>query len=353
MDPRIEEYKRLVGKRFQGENPTDVSRLERELGWLTRVAGAVVSGRMSSSGSEANEVLDGDMSARVFQLMIYTAEADASALQRPGASLASLATPQGRARNTKGGLILDDAILEFAQAFRRAYIGEEAVATSKVYVRMAERLGMTNNMVVLNVVATKIASNLRSYGVVDGLDIIEKSLTLLADLAGGYSSSRLLCKLTTICEMIAHHDEEHFPFMSGPDSKMGRHRTTFYHTLLRILFASGGPDFNVELEFGRFMEPLRMKLDALGAIQSKETFVKDPAVKSAVIGVLRDLRGVVSTMTTRKTYAILFEWLYPHRTPIILKICEVFSEAGVPEVTTPLLKFYSEFIFNKSQRIFI
>ena len=351
MDPLLDNFKQLAEMGFQGQDPTRISRLERELAWLTRVIGAVIAGRLNSSGSEANELIDGELSSRVFQLMILTAKADEVASKRPGVTPAVLATPQGRARNTKGAIALDDAIVDFSQSFRRAYIGEEAVATSKVYVRMAERLGMTNNIAVLNIVATKIACNLRSYGVMDGLTIIAKSLTLLSDLAGGYSSSRLLCKLDTVCEMITHHDEDHFPFMCGPDSKTGRHRTTFYNVLLRILYASGGADFNLEQEFLRFMEPLRIKMEQLGSIQTKEAVLADPNVKKAVIGVCRDLRGVISTMTSRKVYNLFFDWLYPQRTPVILKMCEVFSEAGAADVTNPLLKFVCEFIFNRSQRI--
>lgn len=351
MDPMLENYKRFASNGGVGANPLEVSKLERELAWLSRVIGAVVSGRLNASSSEAQELTDGELSSRVFQLMIHTVDADRAWRQRPGVDAVTLATPAGRARNTKGALALDLAIVDFTQSFRRAYIGEEAVATSKVYVRMAERLGMTDHMIVLDVVASKIACNLRNYGVVDGLQIIAKSLTLLSDLAAGYSSSRLLCKLSTIREMIAFHDEDNFPFMKGPDSRMGRHRTTFYQTLLRILFASGGADFDSELEFTRFMAPLRRKLEVLGSLQSKAAFVGDQSVKTAVIGVLRDLRGVVSTMTNRKTYALFFEWIFPAHTPVLLMICEAYSEAGVPEVTTPLLKFYAEFVFNKSQRI--
>lgn len=351
MDPMLENYKAFAASGGVGLNPADVSKLERELAWLTRIIGAIVSGRLNSSSSEQQELTDGEVSARVFQLMMHTVDADNRARQRPGATPSSLATPAGRVRNTKGAIALDSAIVDFTQAFRRSYIGEEAVATSKVYVLMAERLGMSDHMIVLNVVASKIACNLRSYGVVDGLVIIGKSLSLLQDLASGYSSSRLLCKLQTVQEMIASHDEDNFPFMTGPDSRMGRHRTTFYQTLLRILFASTGSNFDLEVEFTRFMGPIRRKLEALAALPSKDAFRNDPTVKNAVIGVLRDLRGVVATVSNRKTYSLFFEWLYPTYTPVLLKICEVFSEAGVPEVTNVLLKFFAEFIYNKSQRI--
>lgn len=351
MDPLLENYKAFAASGGVGANPAEVSKLERELAWLTRVIGAIVSGRLNSSSTDLQELTDGELSARVFQLMIHTVAADNTARQRPGVTPDSLATPAGRARNTKGALALDLAIIDFTQAFRRSYIGEEAVATSKVYVRMAERLGMHDHMVVLDVVASKIASNLRGYGVVDGLNIIAKSLALLQDLASGYSSSRLLCKLQTVREMIANHDEDSFPFMKGPDSGIGRHRTTFYQTLMRILFSSAGSSFDSEREFTRFMEPLRRKLEVLASLPSKDAFLSDPSVKKAVIGVLRDLRGVTASVSNRKTYTLFFEWIYPQYTPVLLKICEVFAEAGVPGVTNVILKFYTEFIFNKSQRI--
>lgn len=351
MDPLLENYKVFAASGGAGANPVEVSKLERELAWLTRIIGAIISGRLNSTSSESQEFTDGDLSARVFQLMIYTVEADNTARQRPGVTAAQLATPAGRARNTKGAIALDNAIMDFSQAFRRAFIGEEAVASSKVYVKLAERLGMSDNLVVLDVVASKIACNLRSYGVVDGVEIITTSLTLLHDLASGYSSSRLLCKLTTIREMIANHDEDNFPFMKGPDARMGRHRTTFYQTLLRILFASGGSNFDSETEFIRFMEPLDRKLKILAAIPNKQSFISDASVKAAVVGVLRDMRGVVSTVLNRKSYGFFFDWFYENHSAVLLIICDVFSAAGVTEVTNVLLKFYAELVFNKSQRI--
>lgn len=364
-DQRLENYKTFAMSGGIGADPVQVSRLERELAWLTRVIGAVVAGRLNASSTETQELTDGELSSRVFQVMIHTVDADRNAMvhrqQQAGGSgtmqngapppSVFAATPQARARNTKGALALDEAIVEFSQAFRRTYIGEEAVATSKVYVRLAERLGMNDHMIVLDVVASKVAYNLRNYGVVDGEKIVSKSLTLLSDLASGYSSSRLLCKLTTVREMVANHDEVHFPFMKGPDSKMGRHRTTFYTTLLRILFASGGVDFDSEREFTRFMEPLRLKLVTLAGMPDKQSFLSDATIKPVVIGVLRDLRGVAATMSNRKSYAMFFDWIHDAHTPVLLRICEVFSEAGAPDVTNPLLKLYAEFVNNKSQRI--
>ena len=113
----------------------------------------------------------------------------------------------------------------------------------------------------------------------------------------------------TICEMISNHNEESFPFMRGPDARIGRHRTTSYQTVLRILFAIGGANFDSELEFTRFMELLRRKLELFISFPNKDAFRSDPPVTRAVIGVLRGLRGVVPTILSRKTYSLFFDWL--------------------------------------------
>ena len=45
---------------------------------------------------------------------------------------------------------------------------------------------------------------------------------------------------------------------------------------------------------------------------------------------------------------LVFDWLYPRHTPLLLHTMEVF--ANDPQVTTPLLKFVAEFVLNKTQR---
>eukprot|EP00967_Tisochrysis_lutea_P133039 scaffold232893_cov30-Tisochrysis_lutea.AAC.5 len=52
--------------------------------------------------------------------------------------------------------------------------------------QMQERLNLADHMAVLAVLMNKIVTNLKMRS--DCLDITEKTLLLLADLAGGYSS---------------------------------------------------------------------------------------------------------------------------------------------------------------------
>jgi exportin-7 len=120
MDTRLENYNAFARSGGIGTDPAQVSRLERELAWLSRVIGAVVSGRLSASSTESQELTDGELSSRVFQLMMYTVDADRASLalmqQSGAAGQQQPGTPQSRARNTKGALALDDAIVEFSQS---------------------------------------------------------------------------------------------------------------------------------------------------------------------------------------------------------------------------------------------
>jgi len=343
VDPMIQQYRTaIVDQRLASTSNPQLAMLERDVAWIVRVIGAAVGGRLSSSSSEEQELADGELSSRVFQLMISIVDSDNARTQAGAAPT----------RNNPTRVSLDEAIVEFSQAFRKAYIGEQAVATSKVYVRLSERLGIPDHTVVLDVVASKIAYNLRFYGMVDGEGVVAKSLALLQDFASGHSSSRLLGKLATVTTMLRNHGEAHFPFMKGPDSRMGRHRTTFYYTLSRILFAGlGGGEFDSERGFESFMTPLQERLTALAQVPSTEMFLQDPSVKSAVVGILRDLRGVVAATHLRKTYGLFFDWFYPAHSPVLLRICEVYSTAGVYDVTNPLLKFYAELVHNRPHRI--
>jgi hypothetical protein len=50
-----------------------------------------------------------------------------------------------------------------------------------------------------------------------------------------------------------------------------------------------------------------------------------------------------------RTYSLLFDWMYPGNFRAVLCCLEAYADT--PAVTTPLLKFVSEFVFNKSQRL--
>mmetsp|Transcript_25560 Transcript_25560/g.71479 ORF Transcript_25560/g.71479 Transcript_25560/m.71479 type:complete len:1067 (+) Transcript_25560:187-3387(+) len=322
MDPIINLYSEWVN--VAGDR--DVSQLqvvEGQLTWLVYIVGAVIRGRLSSSSAESQETIDGDLAARVFGLLqlcdagFHTRRYEEHSRQR-----------------------LDTALLAFFQNFRKVYIGEQAMHSSKVYTRLNERLGLNDHLMVLNVILGKIATNLRVYGAAE--DVIHLTLTLFQDLASGYMSGKLLLKLEATGYVLTHHTREHFAFLDDPSNS--RNRTTFYYTLSRLLFMEDTPS-----KFKAFMDPLNKVLIAMAGHASTAQQLCMSVPKQTVVGLMRDLRGITMATNSRRTYGMLFDLLYPTHFPVLLRCLEAW--AGDPEVTTPLLKFISEFVLNKTQRL--
>ncbi|CAN0539666.1 unnamed protein product, partial [Ectocarpus sp. 12 AP-2014] len=70
------------------------------------------------------------------------------------------------------------------------------------------------------------------------------------------------------------------------------------------------------------------------------------SVKHALIGVCRDLRGVTAATNNRRSYGMLFDALYPAHFGVFVRASEEWSDS--PEVTTSLMKFMMEFVYNKA-----
>ncbi|MBA0725549.1 hypothetical protein Golax_022129, partial [Gossypium laxum] len=162
-----------------------------------------------------------------------------------------------------------------------------------LYARLSELLGLHDHLLLLNVIVGKIATNLKCY--TESEQVIDHTLSLFLELASGYMTGKLLLKLDTVKFIIANH-------------------TVF-----------------VSLE------------------STPDAVFRTDAVKYALIGLMRDLRGIAMATNSRRTYGLLFDWLYPAHMPLILKGITHWTDT--PEVTTPLLKFMAEFVLNKAQRL--
>ncbi|KAL6753879.1 armadillo-type protein [Haematococcus lacustris] len=317
--------------------------LEGQLTWLVYIIGAIIRGRLSSSNAESQEAIDGDLAARVFGLLALADEG--LHLQRYG--------NLHRQR-------LDAALLHFFQCFRKVYIGEQVMHSSKVYGCLTERLGLADHPAVLNVMLAKVAKNLSVYAFSEHLVFL--TLQLFQDLSAGYMSGKLLMKLDCVAVLLAHHSSHYYAFL---DHKVNsRNRTTFYATLARLLFMEEQP-----MRFRTFVAPLHAQLLAIAAAAGLPAGLPTgtvglpvtmpngagaAALRAAVpaeqvIGLFRDLRGIAAATNSRRTYNLLFDWMYPAHFPTIIKCLEAWAD--VPAVTTPLLKFMAEFVFNKTTRL--
>lgn len=71
---------------------------------------------------------------------------------------------------------LNVSILTFFQNFRKVYIGDQAMHSSKVYNRLSESVGVTDHLGALSVMVNKIASNLKNFA--SSESVVEHTLDL-------------------------------------------------------------------------------------------------------------------------------------------------------------------------------
>ena len=320
LDPAIAEFNQCTNMPL-GSHPGNLEIVEGRLTWLVYIVGAVIRGRLSCSSAEPQETLDGDLAFRVFQLIQVM-------------DMGFHATRYGAESRQR----LDLAVLNFFGNFRKVYVGEQAMHSSKVYVQLSERMGLHDHLMVMNLTVTKITMNLKSFAQCS--KVVESSLNLLQDLAVGFMSGKLLLRLDAIKGTLVAHTPEHFPFLAQYANT--RNRTIFYATLGRLLFMDDSAE-----KFHEFMAPFGDLCDRLAATDA-HTF-RTHEVKHTLIGLFRDLRGIASAANSRRTYGLLFDWMYPRHTGLLLRAMENFADD--PQVSTPLLKFVAEFVLNKTQRL--
>jgi exportin-7 len=128
----------------------------------------------------------------------------------------------------------------------------------------------------------------------------------------------------------------------------------YYHTLSKLLFMEVRDNKDA---FDKFMEPQGHILNTLWQQSCQGVqFLRNDHCKGPLIGLCRDLRGICLACTASDSYAMLFGWLVDNpKNPAASRVT-LFSRAldawwDDAQVTTPLLKFMSEFVYNKAQRI--
>ena len=60
---------------------------------------------------------------------------------------------------------------------------------------------------------------------------------------------------------------------------------------------------------------------------------------------VRDLRGIAYAFNSKISYMMLFDWIFPAYTQLLLRALDVW--ANEPQVTTPLLKLFAELAQNR------
>uniref|UniRef100_A0A8C8SQD7 RAN binding protein 17 n=1 Tax=Pelusios castaneus TaxID=367368 RepID=A0A8C8SQD7_9SAUR len=319
FDQNAQNYQKLLHS--SSRNPLEITVQEGCLAWLVYLVGTVVGGRLTYTSTDEHDAMDGELSCRVFQLI----------------SLMDAQLP--RSSNEKVEL----AILWFLDQFRKTYVGDQLQRTSKVYARMSEVLGITDDNHVLETFMGKIVTNLKCWGRCE--PVISRTLQFLNDLSVGYPLyyTLQLVKIDAVKFMLQNHTSKHFPFLGVNDNYSLsdlRCRTTFYTALTRLLMVDLGED---EDEFENLMLPLTVSFETVIQIFNNR------AVERMLIGLARDLRGIAFALNTKTSYTMLFDWIYSAYLPILQRAIELwYREAAC---TTPILKLMAELLQNRSQRL--
>jgi exportin-7 len=359
LDPILSKYAEACsileqrgGSAGDGAIHQQLEAMENQLAWIVYVIGAIIGGQVYASGStDGDELVDADLSQRVFRAMQLTEH--------------RLIASGGQ---QKPSVHFELALLFYFSSFRKSYIGEQhgmpsaptptsassagvsspimspssdvaLTAKHKAYLRMFERMGFGDHTIVVNMIVTKIGNNLKFWG--EDEVVISKTLALFFEITSGYSTGKLLLGLETVQYLIAHHTADEFPFLAIPANT--RHRTTFHTTIARLLFTTAFDECSERFE--RFMEPIE---DVLNKLMQTPSY-RVPEAREAVIGVCRDLRGIVQQTHNRRTFSCIFDFLYPTYFPVFVRAAEELFDH--PPAMAALLKFLQELAYNKAQRV--
>ncbi|XP_022640688.1 exportin-7-B isoform X3 [Vigna radiata var. radiata] len=321
VEPIMKNYMKEANLQSQVDS-FELSVTESKLAWFTHIVAAILrTKQISGSSGESHEILEAEISACVLQLI----------------NISDSGFHCKRYENVSKQR-LDRAILTFFQHFRKCYIGDQIVSSSKLYTRLSELLGLHDHLLLLNVIVGKMITNLKCY--TKCKEVIDHTLNLFLEMTSGYMSGKLLLKLDSVKQMISNKNRDLFPFIENWECF--RSRTTLYYTIGMLIFLEDNP-----VKFKSTMEPFSQVLARLES--TPDALFQSDAVKFAFIGLMRDLRGIAMATNSRRTYGFLFDWLYPAHMPLLLK--GITHYADIPEVTTPLLKLVAELVLNKSQRL--
>jgi len=213
------------------------------------------------------------------------------------------------------------------------------LSSSRIFTRLGETVKLSTPPLFVELFVRKCITNL-TYWARDGF-VVKKTLDIFKNLATGLLSSKILVKLDLVEAMLTHHTAQHFPFLNFPENS--HNRTSYYEILSRLLFANEHVD-----RFPQFTAPFREVIEFLHRQTSVEE-LKQEKCKFIIIGLLRDLRGVVMACLSRAHVEMVWEWIYPSVMVIFAQFAALFYDT--PSVISPLLKFAAQLAENRNSRL--
>ena len=187
-------------------------------------------------------------------------------------------------------------------------------------------MGLGDVSAIMNIIVIKICNNIRYWNRAN--ELLDTTLTVFVDLITSYSSSKTLLNLETVNFMVHNHIGAHFPFL-GYDND-NKYRITFYTALTRLVFTAAE---DINNEFDDFIAPNLEIIEQLNATED----LSEGSVKVALVGLFRDLRGITQATSTKRTYNLLFDAIFPSCFTLLKRAIDY--NYNDPQVMTALLKF--------------
>ena len=368
-------FERLISDFEQAMNMTPdqarqqekaVAVMEGQLTWLVQITSAVIGVQGGSDSSKKNSTelgWDGQLCRCIFTLIELLDRRVAQSKIRADSKLevAILAFFKNFKKVYMNDMVVSQAgagggyrlsgtasvpggspahpLLSLALSGSRSSVNEDNEEKDSVTIFEAMGRGIDINFI-MKVIVEKLCNNVQFWHNEDS--VLEETLAVFVDFVSSYSGSKTLLGLETVNFMVHNHVGQHFPFL-GYDSD-NKHRTTFYAALSRLVFSSSEDLNNC---FDTFIAPNLAIIEQLSQLDNMR---QRPEAKLAIIGAMRDFRGITSSAYSRRTYNLLFEALYPAIFPLLNRIAEEWADE--PQVMTSLMKFLLEFVQNKGQRIY-
>ncbi|CAH8538524.1 unnamed protein product [Schistosoma rodhaini] len=319
---------------------------EHRLAWLVYMVGALISGRVNYANADE---CDGELACRVIQLNRLITNFITS--NTP--STVSNCTNTMLTTQSPSMIRLELAVLSFFEQLRRVYVGENVGRLSKFYQCLSDKLGISDEMMILDIFINKILTNLKYWNTCES--ILQRTLNLLSELSIGFSAMRKLLRLDNIQFILFNHTPEYFPFLSpnttmelSQSSTISRLRTTFYASISRLLMVELGED---DEKFLNFVSPLTRVTNQLiiALLFEDSSNLNQKLMKLSMIGLARDLRGILYSLNNKISYQMLMNWLYPNGLQLFKHALELWPLDYT--ITVPILKTITELINNRNGRL--
>ncbi|RTG82788.1 exportin-7 [Schistosoma bovis] len=174
------------------------------------------------------------------------------------------------------------------------------------------KLGISDEMMILDVFINKILTNLKYWSNCES--VLQRTLNLLSELSVGFSAMRKLLRLDNIQFMLINHtvseDDEKFLNFVSPLTRVTN------QLIIALLFGDSS-NFNEKL------------------------------MKISIIGLARDIRGILYSLNNKTSYQMLMNWIYPNGLLLFNRVLELWPYDYT--ITIPILKTITELINNRLQ----